>query len=284
MKEEDFPSFYQSADELSKRMQSKFYSHFRAHLVLLALATIFSFISPITIFSSIVQALIFSLVFYCSYILFTERPDQKWYGARALAESIKTISWRYMTKAEPFHQSDCDDFFEKTVKKLIEQNTEIKRKMLPKSVPIISDKMREYRNRDFETNKLHYKIERIQNQFDWYTQKAKFNADRSKLFFVLLLLVNAFTVILAISRIWNLEANFWVTDFFIASSCGILSWIQAKKYSELSSSYTQTAHDISFSLNTIDRIKEPEYSHFIGDTENAFSREHTQWLARKDET
>lgn len=283
MKDEDFPSFFQSADELSKSQQQLFYDHFRGHLILLALATILSFITPATIFSSVVQAVIIAAVFYCAYYLYSNRPDQKWYGARALAESLKTISWRYMTKAEPFNDRESDNFFEETVKKMIEQNTEIKKHMLPKPTPIISEEMRRLRKSNFLEQKNRYKVERIQEQFNWYSNKAKFNKNRAKLFFILLLISNAVAFILAISRIWNLEANFWITDFFIASSCGLLSWIQAKKYSELAASYTQTAHDISFSLNTIDRIKEDEFSRFIGDTENAFSREHTQWLARKDE-
>lgn len=283
MKEEDFPSFFQSADELSKNQQKKFYMHFGGHLILLALATILSFITPASIISSIIQAFIIAFVFYCSYILYSQRPDQKWYGARALAESLKTISWRYVTKAEPFHEKSSDELFESTVKEMIEQNTEIKKYMLPKATPIISTKMKEFRNSEFLIRKKRYKLERIENQFNWYTNKAKFNIKRSEIFFIILLSINAITLLLAITRIWNLDATFWITDFFIASACGILSWIQAKKYSELAASYNQTAHDISFSLNMIDRIKEEDFSKFIGDTENAFSREHTQWLARKDE-
>lgn len=283
MKEEDFPSFFHSADELSKAQQKKFYIHFAGHLILLALATTLSFITPATILSSMVQAIIIAFVFYCSYILYSQRPDQQWYGARALAESLKTISWRYMTKAEPFHIDDCNEVFESKVKEMIQQNTEIKKNMLPKATPIISAEMKKFRNSEFLTRKDRYKLERIQDQFNWYTNKAKFNIKRSEIFFIILLSINAITLVLAITRIWNLDATFWITDFFIASACGILSWIQAKKYSELAASYNQTAHDISFSLNTIDRIKEEDFSKFIGDTENAFSREHTQWLARKDE-
>jgi hypothetical protein len=30
------------------------------------------------------------------------------------------------------------------------------------------------------------------------------------------------------------------------------------------------------------QMNEDEFSVFVGDAENAFSREHTQWVARKD--
>ena len=62
-----------------------------------------------------------------------------------------------------------------------------------------------------------------------------------------------------------------------------LGWIQAKRFSELSASYALAAFEISLIKLQSGSIKTDEdLSRFVGDTENAFSREHTQWVARKD--
>ena len=59
--------------------------------------------------------------------------------------------------------------------------------------------------------------------------------------------------------------------------------MQAKRFSELAASYALAAHEISL---IADQALTPatayDFSVFVGDAENAFSREHTQWVARKD--
>ena len=59
--------------------------------------------------------------------------------------------------------------------------------------------------------------------------------------------------------------------------------MQAKRFTELSASYALTAHEITLIREQADELKKDEHlSTFVGDAENAFSREHTQWEARKD--
>ena len=59
--------------------------------------------------------------------------------------------------------------------------------------------------------------------------------------------------------------------------------MQAKRFSELASSYTLAAHEIALIREQSFLPKtETEFSLFVSDAENAFSREHTQWVARRD--
>ncbi|MBD3699151.1 SLATT domain-containing protein [Enterobacter hormaechei] len=65
----------------------------------------------------------------------------------------------------------------------------------------------------------------------------------------------------------------------IASS--LVGWIQ-KRYSELSASYILTAHEIGVIKEQASYVSsESDFSSFIRDAETAFSREHTQWIARR---
>ncbi|MCV5359976.1 DUF4231 domain-containing protein, partial [Escherichia coli] len=63
----------------------------------------------------------------CSVYLFSVRPEKLWYGGRAVAESIKTITWRYVCRAEPFQGDDqvARKDFHHTLKAIIEQNREV---------------------------------------------------------------------------------------------------------------------------------------------------------------
>lgn len=105
----------------------------------------------------------------------------------------------------------------------------------------------------------------------------------SQYFFWILIGVNIIAVICTALRMIYIELAFWPTDVFVAIAASILSWMQAKRFSELAASYTLASHEIGL-------IKEQsllpdtheKFSLFVGDAENAFSREHTQWVARKD--
>ena len=79
------------------------------------------------------------------------------------------------------------------------------------------------------------------------------------------------------------DQPFWPTDVFVAMAASVLSWMQAKRFSELAASYALAAHEIGLIKEQSLLPDTPEkFSLFVGDAENAFSREHTQWVARKD--
>lgn len=67
----------------------------------------------------------------------------------------------------------------------------------------------------------------------------------------------------------------------IASS--ILGWMQIKRYDELASAYGLTANEIGIIKSRYISVRtQDDLSAFVSDSENAFSREHTQWAARRD--
>lgn len=68
-----------------------------------------------------------------------------------------------------------------------------------------------------------------------------------------------------------------------AAAVAVLSWMQVKRFQELSTSYNLAAHEIGIIKGELQNINdEPHFATFVGDAENAFSREHTQWQARRD--
>ena len=69
----------------------------------------------------------------------------------------------------------------------------------------------------------------------------------------------------------------------VAASAGAaITWLQAKKHNELNSSYALAAHEIVLIKGEALSVKsDKNLSEFVLDSENAFSREHTQWTARK---
>lgn len=143
--------------------------------------------------------------------------------------------------------------------------------------------MERMRSESLHQRRAAYAECRIKDQLDWYAKKAAYNRKMSRRFFELLIAANATAVVCAALRITFVAPSFWPTDVFVAAAASILSWMQAKRFSELAASYALAAHEISLIREqSFIPSSDGMFSLFVGDAENAFSREHTQWVARKD--
>jgi len=257
------------------------------HLALLVIASILSVINSSSPSISILQAMVLLGALACAVYLFAVRPDRIWYGARAVAESIKTATWRFMSVAEPFQgpTEEARHQFRNLLKSIVDQNREVTQRLTRfLDEQQITDEMLHHRVEPFEVRIREYLKQRITEQQGWYAKKAAFNRRMATSFFVALIVVNTFAIGFAIARVHFATAAYWPTDVLIAMSAGLLAWLQSKRFSELASSYALAAHEISLIKEQSSFVgTDVAFSRFVGDAENAFSREHTQWVARKDE-
>ncbi|AVA15771.1 hypothetical protein C3E99_03320 [Sphingopyxis sp. MG] len=76
----------------------------------------------------------------------------------------------------------------------------------------------------------------------------------------------------------------WPAEPLLVAASAAIGWIQIKKFNELASAYSLTAHEIGIIQTRIsDVTTESEFSEFVNESERAFSREHTQWVARQND-
>ena len=67
-------------------------------------------------------------------------------------------------------------------------------------------------------------------------------------------------------------------------AAAFVAWLQLKRHQELANSYALAAQELSFIAEQIQRVETAgEFSKFVSDAENAISREHTLWAARRDQ-
>lgn len=286
MDDNDFPALYRSANKESLKAQRHFFIALSIHLLLLFLAAVMSVANYPEAVAAIAQAAVLLGALFCSIYLAVRRPDRLWYSARALAESVKTMTWRYASRAEPFDVGDdlARAEFRKKLKLAVEQNLDVIKTLteyLTESQ--ISQKLDQLRAKSLEERLEAYRQGRVDNQLSWYAGKAKFNRTASTWAFGTLIAVNALAVGFALTKIQFPTAPYWPTDAFVTLAACVLTWMQAKRFSELAASYSLTAHEINLIRESMAEVKtEKAFSEFVGDAENAFSREHTQWIARKD--
>ena len=286
MEEQDFRALYRSADKLSLDSQKHFFRILKIHLVVLVTAAVLSAINITDKWVYVFQLLALIAALGCSVYLWGVRPDRYWYAGRAVAESVKTITWRYVSRAEPFQTEDviAKNDFKQSLRMIFEQNQDVCSKLIDyANQEQFTVVMQEMRTSSLDNRKGNYCEKRIKDQRDWYAKKAAFNKKKANLFFWGLIIANFFGVVLAILKMTEINPIYLPVDVIITLAASLLSWMQAKRFTELSASYALTAHEIGFIHEQLDRINtEDEFSKFVGDAENAFSREHTQWAARRD--
>lgn len=216
------------------------------------------------------------------------KPEQGWYRGRALAESIKTSCWRYCMRAEPFGnvptKEEARASFREHLLDILRINRSIGDRMPPDSAANdpIPESMQTVRGLSLADRKTYYLEYRVKEQRIWYARKARLNKNASRLWFSVGIAAYSVGICLALARISYPAWELWPIEPVIVFASAIVGWTQVKKFNELASSYTLTALEIGLIKDKIDTVScDQEFSEFINDAEQAFSREHTQWVARQ---
>ena len=191
-------------------------------------------------------------------------------------------------KSEPYN--DSDDNAERELRSRIDEILSEHGEHIPPRLSVVNtevvatEKMRMVRSMPWQDRLSYYIRNRIDDQLEWYSSKSTKNEEEAQIWFERLVACQVLACCFAVLRIPFPLIN-WPIDLALIGAGAISAWTQAKKFNELSSAYAVTVSDIK------DLRKEARYvdsdnalARYSGDSENAFSREHTQWLARKDST
>lgn len=214
--------------------------------------------------------------------------EDVWYQGRALAESVKTLTWRFISCSEGFEvEKSIDDSKKHFLSKIEELQTQFKtytqhfdsNTLL---LPNITEEMVSLRSKSLDDRKNYYSKKRIGDQKNWYSTKAEYNRKKQNFWFIVVL-VSQFLAICASLFLTLKPCSTWnfVGLFTTIASVGV-AWNQLKQHQDHKQAYITAA----FELQLIDEkgasIKlEEEFSKYVLDSENAISREHTLWLVQK---
>ncbi|MBM4898871.1 DUF4231 domain-containing protein [Vibrio parahaemolyticus] len=286
--EEDFPALYNSADSASLKAQSAYFNALRCYLILLIIAALVSFSYPADVYAAIASALLFLITLGILIWLKVQKPEDTWYNGRAVAESVKTRTWRWMMKAEPYESDgpnqQVQTEFLNDLKAILDQNRALSHELewTPELGEAISDVMIDVRSLPWKKRLEVYVSERIDNQSLWYSNKSQLNKRLAKKWFVFSIVLHCLAILLLLYRIKE-PSTFLPIEVVATAASAVLTWVQAKKHNELNSSYALAAHEIVLIKGeSVSVTEESRLSEFIINSEYAFSREHTQWVARKN--
>jgi len=283
---ESFPQLFASADLASNDAQVKLVRLHIVTSVLLVGAAAMSAWGG----NSKLAAVVATCLFITSLAIFVfgkfKNYQATWYRLRALAESAKTTTWKFVMGAEPFSCTDVQarDKFRNMLKELLDQNKDSAIHLGPHALDgdQITAEMTSLRGADEQRKKAVYLLDRVSEQQGWYSRKANDNARMSSKWFWRTCIIYGIAIGCCILRVSDPSLFLIPTGMLAVIASSFIGWTKIRRYDELASAYALTAMEISVLKSRADDAGPFNLPGFVADAENAFSREHTQWAARRD--
>ncbi|MBR0555764.1 DUF4231 domain-containing protein [Ciceribacter sp. L1K23] len=285
---DDYPALYVNADRASIKWQRTYLRMLLGQYFFILLAGCLT-ILPSSPYLREQTAIYLICVLIAAVLLLymtVKKPQKEWYETRALAESIKTLTWRFIMRSGPFSNDGAKHPPRQAFKVFLDELVRSDGSALTADLafgPQITAEMEKKRALTLSDRKDVYLQYRIRDQLSWYRRKSHFNRRRSNLFSATCVLLYMLGVGVALYQLaMGTLVVQWVSEPLLVTAAGIIGWMQAKRYEELAASYALAAHEIAQIEHNLETVTtEAEFDAFVAEAEVAFSREHTQWIARQ---
>ena len=216
------------------------------------------------------------------------RDDKVWFECRAVAESVKTATWRFMMKITPFEGDDsvAVRLFVETLKQIRESRPASVQKHLAKNLNSgtqpINGLMINTRHMDAGQRRNLYLKSRLNDQVAWYLRKARRNLNRESFWFWTIGVIQIFAITFAVVQVAfdGLPVN--MIPLLMTCAASAVAWGQIKRYGELAQTYSLAAQELKEqeTLATY-AMKEEDFLELVESIEETISREHTLWRVRR---
>jgi len=292
MSDDNYPTLYRYADTASLKAQGTYLLFHKIYLGSLVLGSVTSAFTAIGsqavntfLYTGLAVVLVVGLLIL--WAMRARQDDKIWFDGRAVAESVKTATWRFMMRAQPFHEdSSAEPRFLADLKEIREARPYLGKHLaavMNTDGSAITDFMRGKRSFSLEERRDFYVSARIRDQKAWYAKKAKSNNDSGAKWFWATAILQVVIVILSIVQATSGGLGINPIPIVITCAAAMAAWSQMKRHDELAQSYALAAQELE-EIETIasNQTSESAFSQLVEQAENSISREHTMWCARRD--
>lgn len=288
LRDSDLPGLFDAADKASLDGQRTYVRTVRLRLVLTVIVAATGIVTwhvgarGIDV-AAIGTALALAVITLTELSLRSSKPEERWYDGRALAESAKSLAWRYSTCGVPFvRQNDeraAKQHFIGQLSQLLQEAPETSIK--PSQLPAISPAMEQLRAADLATRKAAYLKFRIIDQQEWYGRKASHNEKYASRWRMTLLIIEVAGIAAALAK----AAGYVDIDLAGVSAAIIAAgtaWMNLRQHTTLARAYTFAANELAIARDRLElATDEAVWAAEVADSEEAVSREHKMWRASR---
>jgi len=286
----EFPEAFTSADAHSLDGQRRTIRGTAARLVLTVVATLCLALAPLwpievghreVELAGILAALLFLLALLLEVRLLRARPERGWYDGRAVAESAKTLAWRYAVGGAPYPVdggATADDFAS-DLRSLGTDVAALRQVVSTGGQPTAW--MENVRSADLNARRDVYLRQRVRDQEEWYARKADYNRRRARFWNAVLLTAEALGVVLALLKSLSI-VPIDLASLAAAVIASGMAWLAVKQHESIASAYALASRELAaVHVRLLEVDEESVWADEVGSAEEAISREHTMWRASR---
>lgn len=281
------PVIHDAASEASGRGQTAYVRLSASRLVALLIATLAAALG-IAIgsfdFSGLVVLLAFVVAALAELALIRFQPERDWYAGRAVAESTKTLAWRFAVQGEPFGptltEQEAEALLRTRVSEVLQRGKD--RINVGPGDAVLTESMLDLRRSPFSERRDAYLEQRTEEQRAWYSSNARKNEVRATAWRYALLLGELLAIVAAALSLGR-DEPFDFAGIVAAFVAGGAAWLAIKQHSQLTSAYRVAAGELAVQADVLRGVSAEDWPQAVADAEEAISREHTMWLATRGE-
>lgn len=283
----DLPDAFNLADQAAGKAQQRFLV---LNGVILATGTAAALAGALGLQGShlrvagIVATALFGAGLAGGAFLLIDRPQRRWYDARAGAESVKSLAFAFAAGGKPYPigpagESEASSRYRAAIAKVPSDL-----RNLPPLGPqgdALTAAIAAARAMSLESRKSMYLTDRVAVQRKWYATRSLKNDEAARKWrFGMLagqMIGLAGGVLLALG-VWDVD----VLGIAAAATGAAVAWLRAREFEGLAEAYSVTERDLARVEADAELVdSEEEWAAFVADSESAISREHTVWRARR---
>ncbi|MGY1623432.1 DUF4231 domain-containing protein [Geodermatophilus sp. SYSU D00965] len=218
------------------------------------------------------------------------RPTTVWQDARAAAESIKTLCWRYAVGSRLFPAdldgAAADRLFVERLREILRSIRDLQA-VQPEDHQYeeVTPWMRRLRAAPLAERRSAYERQRIEDQQHWYAGRARSNRRRARRWNVVVLTLELLGVVVGVVKAFSLAGTFneaALVGLVATVGAAAAAWVQTKQYAALASAYAIANEELATIRVLIPyAASEEQWAEFVDSAEAAISREHTMWRASR---
>ena len=288
--ESDLPQLFVAADRASTKGQTAFLRGTRARLLLVVGAAACG-VGQWRVGAGhddllgLLGVVLFVMAALVEGYLWKLRPERDWYDGRALAESVKTLAWKYAVGGDPFPASMNEREAGNTFTRLLQDLRRPYARMSLEAVPgeAVTSWMSTLRRAGSDVRRATYIEDRVVDQQRWYAKKSRENRKRATQWRFVLIASEIVGVVMGlVESLTSLDLRF--TPALAASVGATVAWLETKQHEQIARAYSTTVSDLSDVLSKLRAVPDEEdWAREMNDAEDAISREHTLWLASRSQ-
>ncbi len=287
MEAPEYPILFRASDATVLRAQRRYFQLVRTRIALLLVTAGIASISWNHFPEARTWAAIGSAVFLVtstalSVVLEMRRFDRLWFHCRAIAESAKMESWKFMMRVKPYEgdEAAAESVFLARLDELVHSQPSV----LPEMVALLKEgdqlpeRMTRMRRAPLRDRLTFYVEHRIQDQRRWYATRAATSHRDASRWSLLSWILQIGAAAIAIIIIGVNDPLVKPVGIVTTAGAGVLSWMNARSFRELSHSYSLIAQQLTTLAALAGKVSTDEQLVDLAvDVERTLSREHTIW-------